>query len=75
MFFRAKALTKIIKEEADIPFSKIMLPVPIVALNTDVTTLARKLQKYGSQLSVVSHEDGNGKGIISLSDVKELIFS
>jgi CBS domain containing-hemolysin-like protein len=75
MFFRAKALTKIIKEDADIPFSKIMHPVPIVDLNTDVTTLARKLQKSGAHISVVADEEGNVKGIISLSDVKGLIFS
>ena len=75
MFFKEEALKKIILNEADVAFSTIMHPLPVVDPSCAVTVLARRLQKSGSHLAVVVDDEGVILGVVSLTDIKGLIFS
>ena len=76
LFFKETALEKIIKKEADVSFAEIIQPLPIIDEACPVPVLARKLQKAGSHLAVfVDEKDGKVSGIVSLADIKGLIFS
>lgn len=75
MFFKEDALKKIILEEGNSSFSTIMHPLPVVDPKCTVTVLARKLQTSGSHLAVVVDDDGKILGVVSLTDIKGLIFS
>jgi len=75
MFYKEDALKKIILGESDLPLSSIMHPLPVVDPKCSVTVLARRLQKTGGHLAVVVDDDGLTLGVVSLTDVKGLIFS
>lgn len=75
LFFREDALKRLVLNESDTPLSKIMHPVPVIDLDTNVTYLARRLQGAGAHIAVFVEEDGSVKGVVSLTDIKGLIFS
>ena len=76
MFFKEHALKCLIRNELDTNLSEIMHPLPVVDPKTPVTVLARRLQKSGSHLAIVMDEEtGDINGVVSLTDIKGLIFS
>lgn len=75
MFFKDEALKKIILNESNVNFSSIMHPLTIVTKDCSLPVLAIRLQKSGSHLSVVTDDDGFAIGVVSLTDIKGLIFT